>query len=338
MITQTETDADLLERFATLGGDSAFTELVERHGPRVLRVCRRILPNEHDAEEVFQATFLLLARKADSICWDESVDGWLCAAARRLALNARVRVSQRRSRERPFAALGDHRSETARDVPPECYHPHGDPFDEIQRRELCRVIRGALGQLPLKYKTAIELCYLEGKTNAEAARQLGWPAGSMSRRLNRARSLLKLRLVRLGLAVVFSLVCAAFLVLRIGPVGRQSTAPTLSVGVAMRSFQTPSPDKVDLETMLRRIARSGQVVASSEQLDTLSRTAGWVAEEAGREAPGNRSRLWSTESAAMRLAALDLGQASRRGDDSAIVEAARRLDATCIACHEVFGR
>ena len=70
MITQTETDAGLLERFATLGEDSAFTELVERHGPRVLRVCRRFLPDEHDADEVFQATFLLLARKVDTVCWD----------------------------------------------------------------------------------------------------------------------------------------------------------------------------------------------------------------------------------------------------------------------------
>ena len=140
---------------ATLGEDSAFAELVERHGSRVLRVCRRFLPGEQDAEEVFQATFFLLAQKADSVCWDESVDGWLCAVARRLALNARVRTSRRRFRECHFASLGQGRSESGEGALPERYHPLHDPLEDIHRRDLSLVIRRALGQLPEKYKAAL---------------------------------------------------------------------------------------------------------------------------------------------------------------------------------------
>ena len=141
----------------------------------------------------------------------DSVDGWLCAVARPAGA------------ERPCQGLPAVPSRTPIRQPrrwsirwervelfPSDYHPLCDPWDEIHRRDLSRVLHGALGQLPEKYKAAIELCYLEGKTNEEAARQLGWPAGSMSRRLKRARSLLRLRLVRMGLMLAVCLACAAY--------------------------------------------------------------------------------------------------------------------------------
>ncbi len=336
MITQTMTDADLVERFATRREDAAFTELVERHGPRVLRVCRRFLPNEHDAEEVSQATFLLLARKLGSVCWNESVDGWLCAVARRLALSARARTSRRHLRERPFATLGGDRPQAAIGLPPERYHPPCDPLDEIHLRDQSRILRGALGQLPEKYRAALELCYLEGKTNAEAARELGWPTGSMSRRLHRARSLLRHRLVRMGFLLAVCVTCVAYAFMRTPSDGQRIEASAGRLRLAMQAFRSPSKDQVDLETMLQRIARSGQVTQPREQVGALSCTAGWVAAQAAREIPGRNSQLWLKQVESMRLASLDLGQAVGSGDDWAVVEAARRLDATCLACHEVF--
>src|SRR5437868_4709815 len=98
-------DAALLDRFVNHREEAAFVALVKRHGPLVLKVCRRILSDEHDIEDAFQATFLVLALKAAAISWDDSVGGWLHAVARRLALNTRNGASRRRNRERPMAAL-----------------------------------------------------------------------------------------------------------------------------------------------------------------------------------------------------------------------------------------
>src|SRR3954468_14445574 len=100
-----ETDATLLERFANRREQDAFAVLVRRHGPRVRAACRRILPSEHDAEDVFQATFLILARKAGRVRWEGSVGGWLCGVARRLSMNARAGSLRRVRRETPVAAL-----------------------------------------------------------------------------------------------------------------------------------------------------------------------------------------------------------------------------------------
>src|SRR5262249_41584269 len=187
------TDRELLERFAATGEEVAFAALVQRHGPAVLGVCRRVLGNEADAEDVFQATFLILARKAGVVPWQESVRHWLRDVARRLALQARCPPQRRR---------------TAGEVPEQC-DPHGDPLAEVARRELRLVLDEELGQLPEKYRAPVVLCYLEGKTNEQAAGELGWPAGSMSRRLARARALLRDRLSRRGLALVVALSCLA---------------------------------------------------------------------------------------------------------------------------------
>ena len=110
LITEPISDAGLLERFASHRDEAAFGELVKRHGPQVLKVCRRGLPSEHDVEDVFQATFFVLAHKAAAVSWNESVESWLCAVARRLVLHARASAWQRQSRERPITALGGARA------------------------------------------------------------------------------------------------------------------------------------------------------------------------------------------------------------------------------------
>ncbi len=128
-------DAILLERFAKGREEAAFVVLVKRHGPLVERICRRILRNEQDVEDVFQATFLILARKAAFISWQDSVSGWLTAVAHRLAMHARSGAARQRVQEISISALAG----KANDIDgrlPEKYHPLSDPSPEIERRDL----------------------------------------------------------------------------------------------------------------------------------------------------------------------------------------------------------
>ena len=147
LITEPISDAGLLERFASHRDEAAFGELVKRHGPQVLKVCRRGLPSEHDVEDVFQATFFVLAHKAAAVSWNESVESWLCAVARRLVLHARASAWQRQSRERPITALGGARAEEYSGFLPDQDHPLYDPHEEMERRDIRRVLHAALGQL-----------------------------------------------------------------------------------------------------------------------------------------------------------------------------------------------
>jgi RNA polymerase sigma factor (sigma-70 family) len=175
-------DARLLEHFLLRGDESAFEALVRRHGPMVLGVCRRILGQEADAEDAFQATFLVLVRKADSVRPREMVGNWLYGVACRTALGARKAAARRRARERQ--AAGAPRPAPADD-------PGGDLRSALDRE---------VARLPDSYRAALVLCDLEGKTRPEAARQLGWPEGTVASRLARARALLARRLARHGLA------------------------------------------------------------------------------------------------------------------------------------------
>jgi RNA polymerase sigma factor (sigma-70 family) len=174
-------DGQLLGRFVERRETSAFEAIVERHGPLVWGVCRRVLRDHHDAEDAFQATFLVLARKAASVMPREKLGNWLYGVAFQTAMKARATRAKRRVRERPAWEMTE----------PEAV-PHEHPDELLARldREVAR--------LPEKYRLPIILCELEGKTHRQAAEQLGWPVGTVSGRLSRARALLASRLSRPG--------------------------------------------------------------------------------------------------------------------------------------------
>src|SRR5262245_46590323 len=175
----TPTDGALLRRFADGRDEAAFALLVQRHGPTVFGVCCRILRPGPDAEDAFQATFVVLARKAAAPADRAVVGDWLFGVARRTALKARALAARRRAKEREMAR-------------PES-RPPADPG------ELREVIDAAVAGLPTKYRVPVVLCELEGRSLRDAAVELGWPEGTVAGRLSRGRAMLRARLVRAGL-------------------------------------------------------------------------------------------------------------------------------------------
>jgi RNA polymerase sigma factor (sigma-70 family) len=178
------TDGQLLFRFAVRGDQASFAVLVQRHGPLVLGVCRRILQHDQDTEDAFQATFVILARKASSISKHNSVASWLYKVAYRIALRARAAKARRRSQEqktRPRKAEHD--------------------FSDVIQNELRQLLDEEVQRLPEKYRAPILLCYLQGQTNEEAAALLDCPTGTIKIRLLRGREMLRKRLVRRGLSL-----------------------------------------------------------------------------------------------------------------------------------------
>lgn len=172
-------DGELLDRFVSRREAACLEALVQRHGPMVWGVCRRVLRDHHDAEDAYQATFLVLVRRAASIVPREKVGNWLYGVAYQTALKARAMRAKKR--------LG----ETAEGQEPEDHAP-------APRNELAELLDLELSRLPDKYRTPIVLCELQGKSHGEAAAQLGWPIGTVSGRLSRARALLAKRLARHG--------------------------------------------------------------------------------------------------------------------------------------------
>jgi len=177
------TDGQLLRRFVAQREEAAFAHLVSRHGDMVLGVCRRVLGNPHDAEDVFQATFLVLARKAASIRREEALSGWLFAVAYRLALRLRAEASRRRAHEHQAAQA------------------HTKAAADFAASDLRAILDEELNRLPDKYRTAVALCYLQDKTQEEAASCLGCTVGTINGQLKRARELLRVRLTRRGLGL-----------------------------------------------------------------------------------------------------------------------------------------
>src|SRR5262249_18489924 len=177
-------DSDLLGRFVQCRDQAAFAELVRRHGPMVRNVCHGILRHCHDAEDAFQATFLVLARKADTIRQRASLGAWLYEVAYHLALRTRATSA----RQRPLE-------------PGEAAAPVADPLLDLTLREVQLLLHEELRRLPEKYRAPLVLCYLEGHSQDEAARQLGWSRGTVRGRLRRGRDRLRARLTSRGLAV-----------------------------------------------------------------------------------------------------------------------------------------
>ncbi|MFO0841943.1 MAG: sigma-70 family RNA polymerase sigma factor [Gemmataceae bacterium] len=174
-----DTDAALLSRFCRDRDEASFTALMARHGLMVHGVCRRVLGDAHLADDAFQATFLVLARKAGSIGRPESLAGWLYGVAYRVALKAR-------GARRPAAEA------------PEPIDPRPDPLAEVSARDLLAAFEQELQRLPETFRLPVALCCLEGLSQEEAARRLGWSAGSVKGRLERGRERLRSRLIRRG--------------------------------------------------------------------------------------------------------------------------------------------
>lgn len=185
------TDGALLDRFAETADQVAFGQLIGRHGPMVLNTCRGVLGNSADADDAFQAAFLMLARKASSIRKRDSVASWLFAVARRLALHARTGIQRRAVRE---CQVGNMERTLA---------PAKSDSTELQA-----ILDEELSRLPERYRAPLVLCYLEGLSRTEAARQLGCKPGAVKIRLERGRNRLRARLLRRGLAPTTGLIVA----------------------------------------------------------------------------------------------------------------------------------
>jgi RNA polymerase sigma factor (sigma-70 family) len=174
-------DAELLDGFCLRREETLFAALMRRHGAMVLGVARRVLTSTQDAEDVFQATFLLLARKAGQIRKHRSIAGWLYEVARRLSLKSRAQSVSRSKRERIVASM-----------------PNNSTNVGTAWSELHEVLDQALLQLPEKYRSVLVLCYLEGRTQEEVAKLLACPLGTVRSRLAQARNLLRARLAKHG--------------------------------------------------------------------------------------------------------------------------------------------
>ena len=186
------TDSELLRRYAVEGEHAAFTVLVQRHGPMVLGVGRRVLLDSHAAEDVFQATFMVLARRAGSIGRRRPLGGWLYAVAQRIASKARAQTATRRERERRFAQM-----------------PQREELDEVALAELRSVLDEEMACLSDKHRVPLVLCYLQGKSHEQAAFELHWHKTTFTRRLARGRELLRERLVRRGITLSAASMAAA---------------------------------------------------------------------------------------------------------------------------------
>jgi RNA polymerase sigma factor (sigma-70 family) len=242
-------DEQLLSRFLNRdnkAAEAAFRAIVARHGPMVLGVCRHILSQHQDAEDAFQATFLVLARKAGSIRDRRVLARWLYEVAYRIAMRAKTNGVRRRAHERQGG-------EMAATV----------PIDNHGWSEIRPVLHDEVNRLPEKYRVPVILCYLEGKTNEEAAQLLQWPVGTVKGRLSRARDLLRSRLTRRGLALSAALLVTAL-----------SNGTVIAEVVPMRLVDTTVTNAMVIAE--REAAEAGAIAPEVSRLMDLAGSADWA--------------------------------------------------------------
>jgi len=185
-------DGELLHRYTTGRDEAAFELLVRRHGPMVLGVAQRVVRESHAAEDVFQATFLTLARKAKSLRRHDALSGWLYRVALRIALRARTSSSVR--------ARSIHVNTTATESQ--------TPNNSLEWSELREILDEEVNKLPERFRTAVVLCYLSGKSTEDAAKEIGCPRGTILSRLANARKRLQGGLSRRGYAIPATLLAS----------------------------------------------------------------------------------------------------------------------------------
>jgi RNA polymerase sigma factor (sigma-70 family) len=283
------TDAQLLKHFLSRRGESAefaFATLVERHAAMVMGVCRSVLRDEHDSQDAFQTTFLVLTRMAESVWVRDSLGPWLYRVARRAALRAKRASDRRQAVEQRAAAMA---KRSADDPRPD---DEGVLFQEIDR-------------LPERYRLPIVLCDLEDYTYEESAQRLGWPVGTVKSRIARGRSRLKARLTRRGLVLPAGLLAIDVATNRIraappAPLVRATLRAAANIAAApVRStVSVASPveslTKGDLTTMYLTRVRAIALTATIAGLVALATVV--VAQQAGSGAPAEPDRLRGMES------------------------------------------
>jgi RNA polymerase sigma factor (sigma-70 family) len=241
------TDGELLDRFVRHKEESAFEALMCRHGSMVLGVCRRVTGNAHDAEDAFQATFLVLVRKASSVRPRDQVGHWLYGVAYRTALEAKRLAAKRRAKEAKVMP----RSETPEDV----------------WADLRPLLDKEINRLPDKHRAVLVLCDLEGKSRKEAAEQLRVPEGTVASRLARARAMLAKRLVRYGGAVT-----SGGLAVVLPQNGTAAVVPTCLLGSTMNAVAAVAAGEAAAEAISAKVAALTQGVMKAMLLSKIKTT------------------------------------------------------------------
>jgi RNA polymerase sigma factor (sigma-70 family) len=245
-------DADLLDRFARLRDETAFTDLVHRHGPMVHNVCRRVLGDAHAAEDSAQAVFLVLARKADALRRPDALSSWLYGVAYRVARKAQGRRCCSRSQGLAGAA--------------EPADPRPDPLAELSARDLLAVLEQEVQRLPEPSRQAVVLCCLEGLSQEETAVRLGCSPGAVKGRLERGRRLLHHRLEKRGLSLSA--------VLGVAEVARVSAVPTAGLSSIVTAATRFAAGQVAKGTIDVQVVALAEGVLRAMFLNKLKITAG----------------------------------------------------------------
>ena len=246
-------DEQLLGDFLAFGDEGAFEAIVARHGARVMVVCRQVLGRSPEVDDVFQATFLLLATRAAAIRSRGSLGSWLHGVAHRLAVRTKARSARRLARERR-AGLERPRSEP----------------DDLDLPQLRRVLHAEVDRLPDQFRRPILLCYLEGRTNEDAARLLGLPSGTLKTRLTRGREILQGRLARRGIVLTVALL----LLLLPGSAEADDVPPWLIAATVEAARRRVGPARVSTPSRGPRVPRIAGVALVAAGLVTA--TSAWV--------------------------------------------------------------